>query len=89
MLGLSQLQCSGNGTDASHPGRMRVLPDDAEHYNSTIRTIIDSKIRNGRFDTTIKLLIRRRTRASHTLKLDAQWGERTSVDIRNSAHARC
>ncbi len=34
-------------------------------------------------------LIRRRTCASHTLKLDAQWGERTSVDIRNSAHARC
>ena len=34
-------------------------------------------------------LIQRRTCASHTLKLDAQWGERTSVDIRNSAHARC
>jgi hypothetical protein len=22
-------------------------------------------------------------------KIDAQWGERTSVDIRNSAHAHC
>jgi hypothetical protein len=35
-------------------------------------------------------LIRRRTCASNKpFKLDAQWGERTSVDIRNSAHARC